>query len=74
MCNALDLVGFEAEFQAHVFTCLAAVLHLGNVEFYEDANEYSHILDPYSGPVMMVSVRAGGGFPLALSCLCVCLS
>lgn len=57
VCNALDLVGFEADYQAHIFTCLAAVLHLGNVDFYEDTNEYAHILDTFSGPVKMASVR-----------------
>ena len=56
MCNALDLVGFEASFQEHIFRCLAAVLHLGNIEFHEDANEYSYILEPRSGPVQTVSV------------------
>ena len=58
VCNALDLVGFEYDSQRHIFTCLAAVLHLGNIDFYEDANEYAHILSPFSGPVKMASVRA----------------
>ena len=62
MCDALDLVGFEPEYQEDIFTCLAAILHLGNVEFFEDSNDYSHILDPRSGPVQITSVsnQAGG--------------
>ena len=54
--NALDLVGFEPSFQDDIFTCLSALLHLGNIEFFEDVNEYSHILDPRSGPVQKASV------------------
>ena len=58
MCNALDLVGFDGEFQENLFICLAAILHLGNIEFYEDSNDYSHILDPRAGPVQRTAVRA----------------
>lgn len=54
--DALDLVGFELGYQADIFTCLAAILHLGNVEFFQDSNEYSHILDPRAGPVHTASV------------------
>lgn len=54
--EALDLVGFEPAYQTDIFTCLAAILHLGNVEFFEDSNDYSHILDPRSGPVQITSV------------------
>ena len=54
--DALDLVGFEPAYQEDIFICLAAILHLGNVEFFEDSNCYSHIMDPRSGPVQMVSV------------------
>ncbi len=56
VCNALDLVGFEGEFQEHIFTCLAAVLHIGNIEFMEDQNEHAFVLEPRSGPIQMVSV------------------
>ena len=54
--NALDLVGFEPVMQAAIFSCLAALLQLGNIQFQEDANEYSYVLDPRSGPVKMVAV------------------
>jgi len=54
--NAMDLVGFEPVVQASIFSCLVALLHLGNIQFQEDANEYSYILEPRSGPVKMVAV------------------
>lgn len=43
--NGLDLVGFETEFQNHIYTCLATVLHLGNIKFSQDDSEFSHILE-----------------------------
>ena len=58
VCDALDVVGFEAGLQEDIFTCLSALLHLGNVQFFDDINDYSHILDSRSGPVHKVSVRA----------------
>ena len=45
-----------AQFQDEIFACLAAVLHLGNIQFKEDDNERSHILDPQSGPLKTVAV------------------
>ena len=35
---------------------MAAVLHLGNVQFREDENERSHIINPHSGPIKTVAV------------------
>ena len=43
------------QFQSHIFTCLAAVLHMGNVKFSQDDNEYSHIVS--TAPLQTVSVR-----------------
>lgn len=57
VCNSMDLVGFEASMQDSIFTSLAAVLHMGNVLFQEDSNEYSYVLEPRSGPVHTVAVR-----------------
>ena len=57
VCDAFDMVGFEVSYQSDVFACLSALLHLGNVEFFQDTNEYSHILDPHSGPIQKTSVR-----------------
>ncbi len=74
VCNAMDLVGFEPSIQTSIFTALAAVLHLGNIQIHEDTNDYSYVLEPRSGPVKTVAVRM-----LWLSvrdqmqCVCVCL-
>ena len=57
VCNSLDLVGFEADMQNSIFACLAAILHLGNIQFQEDGNEYSYVLDPRCGPINTVAVR-----------------
>ena len=46
----------HTKFHEHIFTCLAAILHLGNVTFTEDDDEYSHITDPQSGPLKTISV------------------
>ena len=43
------------QFQSHIFTCLAAVLHMGNVKFSQDDNEYSQIVS--TAPLQTASVR-----------------
>ena len=46
----------RAQLQADIFACLAALLHLGNVQFTEDDKECSHIVNPQTGPLKTVSV------------------
>ncbi|KAL5482212.1 hypothetical protein EMCRGX_G022508 [Ephydatia muelleri] len=57
--NALDLVGFESEFQDHIFSCLAAILHIGNIEFSEDENECAHVADHSADAIQIASELIG---------------
>ena len=43
------------QFQNHIYTCLATVLHLGNIKFSQDDSEFSHILEGGSVQTAAVS-------------------
>ena len=44
------------QFQDHIFSCLAAILHIGNIEFSEDENECAHMADHSTDAIQIASV------------------
>jgi myosin V len=54
VCKATEILGFTADEQHWLFSVVAAVLHLGNVQF-ELAPKYVHNLVPHSDRSISVS-------------------
>ena len=53
-CFILSVL-FVVQHQENLFICLAAVLHMGNIKFGQDDNEYSFVKDK-TGPLTTVAV------------------